>query len=74
VRCSREARTSSAAGLYASSGGARLHTLSVGGYRVIYYAKTAQRVIWMLTMYPKNVADNIPAQVLRQIRKEVEDG
>ena len=44
------------------------------GYRVIYYANTAQGVIWMLTMYPKNVADNIPAQVLRQIRKEVEDG
>lgn len=35
-----------------------------GGYRVIYYAKTGQRVIWMLTMCPKNVADNIPAQVL----------
>jgi hypothetical protein len=28
----------------------------------------------MLTMYPKNVADNIPTHVLRQIRKEVEDG
>jgi hypothetical protein len=45
-----------------------------GGYRVIYFAKLAQRVIWMLTMYPKNVAENIPAHVLRQIRKEVEDG
>jgi hypothetical protein len=45
-----------------------------GGYRVIYFAKVAQRVIWMLTMYPKNVAENIPAHVLRQIRKEVEDG
>lgn len=45
-----------------------------GGYRVIYYAKTAQRVIWMLTMYPKNVSDTIPAHVLRQIRREVEDG
>jgi mRNA-degrading endonuclease RelE of RelBE toxin-antitoxin system len=44
------------------------------GYRVIYYAKTAQGVIWMLTMYPKNVADSIPTRVLRQIRKEVEDG
>ena len=44
------------------------------GYRVIYYVKPAQRTIWMLTMYPKNVADKIPAQVLRQIRKEVEDG
>jgi len=28
----------------------------------------------MLTMYPKNVAENIPAHVLRQIRKEVDDG
>jgi mRNA-degrading endonuclease RelE of RelBE toxin-antitoxin system len=45
-----------------------------GGYRVIYYVRRADGVIWMLTMYPKNVADNIPAHVLRQIRKEVEDG
>lgn len=45
-----------------------------GGYRVIYFAKLAQRVIWMLTMYSKNVAENIPVHVLRQIRKEVEDG
>jgi hypothetical protein len=44
-----------------------------GGYRVIYYVRRAHGVIWMLTMYPKNVADNIPARVLRQIRKEVED-
>jgi len=26
----------------------------------------------MLTMYPKTVAENIPAHLLRQIRKEVE--
>jgi hypothetical protein len=45
-----------------------------GGYRVIYFARLAQGVIWMLTMYPKNVAENIPAHVLRQIRKEVDDG
>jgi mRNA-degrading endonuclease RelE of RelBE toxin-antitoxin system len=45
-----------------------------GGYRVIYYVKRTHGVIWMLTMYPKNVAENIPAHVLRQIRKEVEDG
>jgi mRNA-degrading endonuclease RelE of RelBE toxin-antitoxin system len=45
-----------------------------GGYRVIYYLRRAHGVIWMLTMYPKNVADNIPAHILRQIRKEVEDG
>ena len=45
-----------------------------GGYRIIYYVRRAHGVIWMLTMYPKNVAENIPAHVLRQIRKEVEDG
>jgi mRNA-degrading endonuclease RelE of RelBE toxin-antitoxin system len=45
-----------------------------GGYRVIYYAKVAQGVIWMLTMYPKNVAENIPAHVLRKILKEAENG
>jgi mRNA-degrading endonuclease RelE of RelBE toxin-antitoxin system len=45
-----------------------------GGYRVIYYVKRTHGVIWLLTMYPKNVAENIPAHVLRQIRKEVEDG
>jgi hypothetical protein len=26
-------------------------------------------VIWMLTMYAKNVAENIPVHVLRQIRR-----
>jgi hypothetical protein len=45
-----------------------------GGYRVIYYARISQGVVWMLTMYSKNVAENIPADVLRRIRKEVEDG
>ena len=45
-----------------------------GGYHVIYLPKTAQGEIWRLTMYPKNVAENIPAYVLRQIRKEVQDG
>jgi hypothetical protein len=43
------------------------------GLRVIYYAKTAQRTIWMLTIYAKNVAENIPAHVLRQIREEIEN-
>jgi mRNA-degrading endonuclease RelE of RelBE toxin-antitoxin system len=43
-----------------------------GGYRVIYHLRKANGVIWMLTMYPKNVAENLPAHVLRQIRAEVE--
>ena len=45
-----------------------------GGLRIIYYLRSQKGVIWMLTLYPKNVAENIPSHVLRQIRKEIEDG
>ena len=45
-----------------------------GGLRVIYYLRDRKGIIWMLTLYPKNVAENIPAHVLRQIREEMEDG
>ena len=44
-----------------------------GGLRVIYYWATEKGEIWMLTLYPKNVKENIPAHVLRQIRQEIED-
>ena len=44
-----------------------------GGYRVIYYVRRPKGVIWMLTMYAKNVAESIPAHVLRQIREELGD-
>ena len=44
-----------------------------GGYRVIYFARLAQGQIFMLTIYPKSVTENIPAYRLRQIRKEIED-
>ena len=45
-----------------------------GGYRVIYFLCQPKREIWMLTIYPKNVTDKIPGHVLRQIRKEIENG
>lgn len=45
-----------------------------GGLRVIYYVRSRQGVIWMLTLYPKTVAENIPAKLLRRIREEIEDG
>lgn len=45
-----------------------------GGLRVIYYVRSRQGIIWMLTLYPKNVAENIPAHVLRQIRQEIDNG
>ncbi len=44
-----------------------------GGIRVIYYARVRQGQIWMLTLYAKNVADNIPIHVLRRIKEEIDD-
>lgn len=44
-----------------------------GGYRVIYYLARPKGTIWMLTMYPKNVADSIPAAVLKRIKEEIDD-
>ena len=44
-----------------------------GGLRVIYYARIEQDEIWLLTLYAKNVAENIPSHVLRQIKKEIDD-
>ena len=44
-----------------------------GGYRVIYFVRRPKGVIWMLTLYPKNVADTIPGHVLKQIREEIGD-
>lgn len=43
-----------------------------GGIRVIYYAKTRDGVIWMLTIYAKNEEENIPAHVLRKIKEEID--
>lgn len=45
-----------------------------GGYRVIYFVRHTAHVIWMLTIYPKNVMDSIPGHVLKQIREEIENG
>ena len=43
-----------------------------GGVRVIYYTKIHEGLIWMLTIYPKNVTENIPAHVLRKIKGEID--
>ncbi|MBE0616053.1 MAG: type II toxin-antitoxin system RelE/ParE family toxin [Burkholderiales bacterium] len=43
-----------------------------GGIRVIYYAKTREGVIWLLTIYAKNEEENIPAHVLRKIKEEID--
>jgi mRNA-degrading endonuclease RelE of RelBE toxin-antitoxin system len=44
-----------------------------GGLRVIYYLRLARDEIWMLTIYPKNVRAQIPAHVLKQLRKAIDD-
>lgn len=43
-----------------------------GGVRVVYVARIAREVIWLLTLYAKNETENIPASVLRRIREELE--
>lgn len=43
-----------------------------GGIRVIYYLRSQQGQIWMLTAYAKNVAENIPARVLKKIKEEID--
>lgn len=43
-----------------------------GGIRVIYYARTHEGIIWMLTIYAKNEEQNIPAHVLRKIKEEID--
>jgi hypothetical protein len=43
-----------------------------GGIRVVYYARFRQGQIWMLTLYAKNVVENISAHVLRQIKEEID--
>lgn len=45
-----------------------------GGVRVIYYYRRANGQIWMLTIYAKNEAENIPSHVLRKLKEEIDRG
>ena len=60
------------------SGGVRKLRWSVaargkrGGIRVIYYLRSRQGQIWMLTVCAKNVSENIPAHVLKKIKEEID--
>jgi len=44
-----------------------------GGLRLIYYLRLIREEIWMLTIYGKNVRENIPAHLLEAMSKEIED-
>jgi hypothetical protein len=43
-----------------------------GGVRVIYYLRSSPGEIWMLTVYAKNVAETIPAHVLKKIKEAID--
>jgi hypothetical protein len=45
-----------------------------GGLRVLYYLRLAADQIVMVMMYSKNVRENVPARLLRQIKEECERG
>lgn len=43
-----------------------------GGLRIIYYWLREEGQVWLLTIYAKNEAEDIPLSVLKMLRKEVE--
>lgn len=43
-----------------------------GGIRVIYYYKSKESLIWLLTMYAKNEMTDLPREILRRIKEEIE--
>ena len=42
-----------------------------GGVRVIYFPRLGHGEVWMLTIYAKNEASNIPAHVLKRIKEDL---
>ena len=43
-----------------------------GGLRIIYYWLREDGHVWLLTIYAKNEARDIPHAVLKMLRKEIE--
>lgn len=39
---------------------------------MIYYLRSRQGEIWMLTLYAKNEAKSIPGHVLKKIKEEID--
>jgi hypothetical protein len=44
-----------------------------GGLRIIYYLRSTQGEIWLLTLYAKNEAQSISGPVLKKIKEEIDD-
>ena len=43
-----------------------------GGVRAIYFLRLSEGELCMLLVYPKSAKDNIPGQILKQVREELE--
>ena len=43
-----------------------------GGLRIIYYLRSKQGEIWLLTLYAKNEAESIPGPILKKIKEEID--
>ena len=52
---------------------ARRGTGKRGGLRIIYFLRTEQGQVWLLTLYAKNVKDSIPGHVLRKIKEQIDE-
>ena len=44
-----------------------------GGARVIYFVRAPRAQLWMLVAFSKAVTGNIPAYLLREIKRELEN-
>ena len=72
--------TPDAGDLIRGSGGVRKFRWGVagrgkrGGVRVIYYLRSHQDEVWMLTVYAKNEEASIPGPVLKKIKEEIDGG
>jgi hypothetical protein len=45
-----------------------------GGVGIIYYLRSKQGQIWLLTLYAKNETENISGPILKQIKDEIDGG
>lgn len=67
-----------AGGVIGGSGGVRKLRWGVegrgkrDGVRVIYYLRSRQGVVWMLTVYAKSEVESIPGHVLKQIKEAID--
>lgn len=43
-----------------------------GGLRIIYYLRSKQGEIWLLTLYAKNEAESISGSILKKIMEEID--